>query len=58
MFLCGPDVPIGPALGTLLVAGAGGAITLLCFAAAVKMILFPGETAADHPKRRILAPDR
>ncbi len=55
MFICGPA---GPILGNLLVAGAGGIITLLCIAAAVKMILFPGETSADHPKRRILAPDR
>ena len=51
MFICGPA---GPILGNLLVAGAGGIITLLCIAAAVKMILFPGETSADHPKRRIL----
>ena len=58
MFICGPAGPTGPLLGNLLVAGAGSLITLLCIAAAMKMLLRPGEHAADHPKRRILAPDR
>ena len=58
MFICGPAGPAGPLLGNLLVAGAGGVITLLCIAAAVKMLVSPGEKAADHPKRRVLAADR
>lgn len=58
MFICGPAGTMGPILGNLLVAGAGGLITLLCIAAAIKMILHPGEESQDHPKRRVLAPDR
>ncbi len=58
MFICGQPVPIGPVVGNLLVAGAGSLITLFCMAAAMRMLLRPGEHAADHPKRRILAPDR
>jgi hypothetical protein len=48
----------GPLLGNLLVAGIAGIITLAVIVAAIRMLVHPGEEAPDHPKRRILAPDR
>ena len=48
----------GPLFGVILVAGAAGLVTLGVIIAAVRMALHPGESAPDHPKRRVLAPDR
>lgn len=47
----------GDALGTIVVI-AGMLATLAAFAFAFRATLWPGETAADHPKRRILEDDR
>ena len=49
---------MGPPLGNLLVAGFGALVTAACFVALFRMLLHPGEERPDHPKRRILAPDR
>jgi hypothetical protein len=57
MPFCGPIDGV-PFIYVVLVAGAGGLVALGCILAALKMLVRPGETAADHPKRRILAPDR
>lgn len=48
----------GPFLGNLLVAVVAGVITIFCFAAAIKMIVRPGERDTTHPKYRILRADR
>ncbi len=48
----------GPILGNVLVAGAAGVVTLLCFAVALHYLISPGERDPDHPKYRILSPDR
>lgn len=57
-FICGSQVTSVPTLWIYLVGGIAGAVTLGCILAALKMLVHPGETALDHPKRRILAPDR
>jgi len=48
----------GPFLGNLLVAGSAGVVTIAIILAAIRMVIRPGEDASDHPKRRILDPDR
>jgi hypothetical protein len=48
----------GPMIGNLIIIGAAGAITLGCFVAMLWMLLRPGETGRDHPKRTILRNDR
>ena len=57
-FICGAVATTVPTVWVYMVSGAAGAATLGCIAAAVKMLVYPGETALDHPKRRILAADR
>jgi hypothetical protein len=57
-FICGSLVTQVPTVWIYLVSGAAGAVTLGCILAALKMLVQPGETALDHPKRRILAADR
>jgi hypothetical protein len=57
-FICGSLVTRVPTIWVYLVGGAAGAVTLGCILAALKMLVRPGETALDHPKRRILAADR
>ncbi len=48
----------GPVLGNILVASAAGVVTLVCFVAALRMIIRPGEHDPNHPKYRILSADR
>ncbi|HLI11189.1 MAG TPA: hypothetical protein VKY65_06275 [Alphaproteobacteria bacterium] len=48
----------GTVLGNILVAGAAGVVTLLCFAVALRLLIRPGERDSNHPKYRILRPDR
>ena len=48
----------GPVLGNALVAGAAGLVTLVCFIVALRMLIAPGERNPNHPKYRILSPDR
>ncbi|MCC6193409.1 MAG: hypothetical protein IT518_02985 [Burkholderiales bacterium] len=48
----------GPLLGNVLVAGGAGLITLACVAAALRMLIRPGERDRHHPKYRVLDPDR
>ena len=47
----------GDPLGTVVVI-VGALATLAAFALAFRATLWPGETAHDHPKRRILEDDR
>jgi hypothetical protein len=47
----------GDAAGTVVVI-AGALVTLLAFVLAFRATLWPGETAADHPKNIILREDR
>lgn len=49
---------VGPLIGNLIIIGVAGAITLGCFVAMAWMLLRPGETRRDHPKRAILCEDR
>ena len=58
MDICGSIEGVAPFLGVVLVAGLGSLATLACIVAALRMLIDPGETEADHPKRRILALDR
>lgn len=48
----------GPLWGNLLIIGVAGAITLACFAAALRMLLRPGEADPKHPKYGILHDER
>lgn len=48
----------GPVLGNVLVAGAAGLVTLICFIVALRMLIDPGERNLNHPKYRILSSDR
>jgi hypothetical protein len=48
----------GPILGDVLVAGAAGIVTLLCFVVALRLLISPGERDPHHPKYRILSADR
>jgi hypothetical protein len=45
-------------LGNLVILVVFGVATVACFAAAIRMLLKPGETDPDHPKYRILHDDR
>ena len=47
----------GDSLGTIVVI-AGALATAMTFVLAFRATLWPGETAADHPKRIILEDDR
>jgi hypothetical protein len=58
MVICGQTVMVSSVLASTLVVGAGSIITAACIAVALKMLIRPGEEAADHPKRRVLSPDR
>jgi hypothetical protein len=49
--------PGGDPLGTIVVI-AGTIATALAFVLAFRATVWPGETAADHPKRLILEDDR
>lgn len=49
---------MGPMLGNLLVGGAAGVVTIVCFIVALRLLIHPGERDRDHPKYRILAADR
>jgi hypothetical protein len=57
-FICGSVVTKVPIIWIFLVGGAASVVGLGCILAALKMLMHPGETAMDHPKRRILATDR
>jgi hypothetical protein len=48
----------GPPLGNALVVGAAGIVTLVCIAAALWMLIDPGERDPNHPKYRVLDADR
>ena len=48
----------GPVFGNVLVMGAAGIITLVCIAAALWMLIDPGEHDPNHPKYRVLDADR
>jgi hypothetical protein len=48
----------GPFWGNVVVVVIGGAITLACFAAMIRMLVRPGESRPDHAKRMILGEDR
>jgi hypothetical protein len=48
----------GPILGNELVVGAAGLVTLLCLIVALHYLVSPGERDPNHPKYRILSPDR
>jgi len=52
------EMVTGPLIGNLLVAGIAGVVTMAVILAAIRMLLRPGEQAPDHPKRRVLDPDR
>jgi hypothetical protein len=52
------EMVTGPLLGILLVGGIAGIATMAIILAAIRMLVCPGEDAPDHPKRRVLAPDR
>lgn len=47
----------GPLLGNLMIIAVSGAITIGCFVAMFKMLLWPGETNRRHPKYNILRDD-
>lgn len=49
---------VGPPIGNLIIIGVAGLITFGCFLAMFWMLLYPGETNSDHPKRAILRDDR
>ena len=49
---------IGPMLGNLLVGGAAGLVTIVCFIVAMRLLINPGERDRAHPKYRVLAADR
>ena len=49
---------IGPLWGNVVIIAVAGTITLACFVAMFWMLLYPGETARDHPKNDILRDDR
>jgi hypothetical protein len=42
----------------VLVAGGAGLVTLSCIAAALWMLIDPGERDPNHPKYRVLDADR
>jgi hypothetical protein len=48
----------GPLLGNIIVVTLGGIITIACIFLALRMVFRPGELDPEHPKRRILQPDR
>jgi hypothetical protein len=58
MMMSQHEMVTGPLLGNLLVAGIAGVVTMAVILAAIRMVIYPGEEASDHPKRRILDPDR
>lgn len=45
-------------LGNLLILAVFGTGTIVCFAAAVRMLVRPGEKDRDHPKYLVLRDDR
>jgi len=48
----------GPLIGNIIIVALSGAITLGCFWAMFRMLLWPGETDRRHPKYDILRDDR
>lgn len=48
----------GPLLGNIVIIGVAGAITVGCFMAMFRMLLWPRETDRHHPKYDILRDDR
>jgi len=58
MIMSQHEMVTGPLIGNLLVAGIAGVVTMAVILAAIRMLLRPGEQAPDHPKRRVLDPDR
>ena len=48
----------GPVLGNVLVVGGAGLVTLSCIAAALWMLINPGERDSNHPKYHVLDADR
>ncbi|MGH7153148.1 MAG: hypothetical protein ACREF3_04405 [Acetobacteraceae bacterium] len=49
---------MGPRVGNIIVAAITGAVTLLTVVLAIRYMVWPGEQNPDHPKHRILDPDR
>jgi hypothetical protein len=56
--ICSVDSAQVPVLAQALVAGTASLLAIACILAALRMLARPGEAEHDHPKRRILAPDR
>ena len=52
------DVWAAHLLGNLLLLFVFGVGTIACFAAAIRMLIHPGEQNRDHPKYSILKNDR
>lgn len=44
----------GPLIGNIIIIAVAGLITLACFAAAIRMLLRPGERNRRHPKYKVL----
>jgi hypothetical protein len=49
---------MGPFIGNVIVATGAGIVTILVFAAAIRMLIWPREQNRNHPKYRILNADR
>ncbi|HET7586708.1 MAG TPA: hypothetical protein VFL45_01360 [Gammaproteobacteria bacterium] len=47
----------GPLIGNIIIIAVAGLITLGCFAAAIKMLVRPGERDRRHPKYKVLQDD-
>jgi hypothetical protein len=52
------DAMMGPFWGNLAVIALAGSLTLACFAAALRLLLRPGERDPLHPKYMILRDER
>jgi hypothetical protein len=48
----------GPLVGNIIVAALAAIVTVACIIIAARMLIRPGEIDPDHPKHRILQPDR
>ena len=48
----------GPFWGNVIIIALTGAITVACFVAMFRMLIYPGETDKRHPKYDILRDDR
>lgn len=48
----------GPLIGNIIVVTLASVVTLACFVIALHMLIRPGEEDRNHPKYRVLKPDR